>query len=71
MSGLSKRRAIEANIVGRAIRGYVPIKTVETAGTRQNPIFIWKDAQDNELNRFAPTTRSLHTDSELGELAVF
>lgn len=71
MSGLSKRRAIEANIVGRGIRGYVPIKTVETAGTRQNPIFIWKDAQGNELNRFDPTTRSLHTDSELGELTVF
>tara|TARA_A200000159_G_C7329699_1_gene342433 strand:- start:487 stop:1728 length:1242 start_codon:yes stop_codon:yes gene_type:complete len=71
MSGLSKRRAIEANIIGRAIRGYVPIATVETAGTRQTPIFIWKDAQGNELNRFEPTTRSLHSDNSLGELAVF
>lgn len=71
MSGLSRRRAIEANMIGRAIRGYVPIKTVETAGTRQNPIFIWKDAQGNELNRFEPTTRSLHSDNELGELTVF
>jgi len=69
MSGLSKRRAAEANLVGRGIQGYVPIATVETAGTEQRPIFIWKDAQGNELNRFEPT-KALHSMSSLGEVQV-
>lgn len=69
MSGLSKRRAAEANLVGRGIEGYVPIATVETAGTRQSPVFIWKDAQGNEQNSFT-STRPLHSSSELGEIRV-
>ena len=69
MSGLSKRRAAEANLVGRGIEGYVPVATVETTGTQQNPIFIWKDAQGNEVNRFA-ATKPLHSMSTMGEVAV-
>lgn len=69
MSGLSKRRAAEANLVGRGIEGYVPIATVETAGTRQSPVFIWKDARGNEQNSFT-STRPLHSSSELGEIRV-
>jgi len=69
MSGLSKRRAAEANLVGRGIEGYVPVATVETTGTQQNPIFIWKDARGNEVNRFA-SNKPLHSMSTMGELAV-
>jgi GH24 family phage-related lysozyme (muramidase) len=69
MSGLSKRRAAEANIIGRSIEGYVPIATVETAGTRESPIFIWKDAQGNELYREV-ARRPLHSMSSLGSIAV-
>jgi len=69
MSGLSKRRAAEANIIGRSIEGYVPIATVETVGTRENPIFIWKDAQGNELYREV-ARRPLHSMSSLGSIAV-
>ena len=69
MSGLSKRRAAEANLVGRGIEGYVPIATVETTGTQQRPIFIWRDAQGNELNRFAPQ-KQLHSQSTMGEVEV-
>jgi hypothetical protein len=69
MSGLSKRRAAEANLVGRGIEGYVPIATVETTGTQQRPIFVWRDAQGNELNRFAPQ-KQLHSQSTMGEVEV-
>lgn len=69
MSGLSKRRAAEANLIGRGIEGYVPVATVETTGTQQKPIFIWKDARGNELNRFA-SNKPLHSMSTMGELAV-
>lgn len=69
MSGLSKRRAAEANLVGRGIEGYVPIATVETAGTQQRPIFIWRDIQGNELNRYAPQ-KALHSQSTMGEVEV-
>ena len=69
MSGLSKRRAAEANLVGRGIEGYVPVATVETTGTQQKPIFIWKDAQGNEVNRFV-ATKPLHSMSTMGEIAV-
>jgi hypothetical protein len=69
MSGLSKRRAAEANLVGRGIEGYVPITTVETTGTQQRPIFIWRDIQGNELNRFAPQ-KQLHSQSTMGDLEV-
>jgi hypothetical protein len=69
MAGLSKRRAAEANLVGRGIEGYVPVATVETTGTQQNPIFIWKDARGNEVNRFA-ATKPLHSMSTMGEVAV-
>ena len=69
MSGLSKRRAAEANLVGRGIEGYIPIATVETAGTRQRPTFIWKDAQGNTQNSFS-STKPLHSSSAMGEIAV-
>jgi GH24 family phage-related lysozyme (muramidase) len=69
MSGLSKRRAAEANLVGRGIEGYVPIATVETTGTQQRPIFIWRDIQGNELNRYAPQ-KALHSQSTMGEVEV-
>lgn len=69
MSGLSKRRAAEANLIGRGIEGYTPIAEVETTGTLQNPIFIWRDAQGNELNRFT-SSKPLHSMSTFGTIEV-
>ena len=69
MSGLSRRRAEEANLIGKGIAGYIPIASVETVLERGLPVFIWRDVNGNELNRFA-SSRPLHSDSRVGTLEV-
>ena len=52
--GLSKRRAKEYNTLMEGEPDYKPIRTVSVEGTRANPIFVWKDAEDNEVHRYSP-----------------
>ena len=52
--GLSKRRAREYNTLMEGDPDYKPIRTVSVEGTRANPIFVWKDADGNEVHRYSP-----------------
>jgi len=52
--GLSVRRAKEYNLLMRGDADYEPVKTVSVEGTREAPVFVWKDKNGNEINRFTP-----------------
>jgi hypothetical protein len=53
--GLSKRRAGEYNILMEGQSGFIPVKTVSVEGTKQTPVFVWKDKDDKEIRRYTPT----------------
>ena len=50
--GVSKRRAIEYNILVSEIANAPKVATVEVDGTVAKPIFVWKAADGSELQRF-------------------
>ena len=50
--GVSKRRAIEYNILVSEIANAPKVATVEVAGTVAKPIFVWKAADGKVLQRF-------------------
>jgi len=52
--GLSARRAKEYNLLMRNQEGFNPVKTISVEGTREAPVFVWKDKDGNEINRFTP-----------------
>ena len=58
-SGLSARRAKEANMIGENLDDWNPIVKVVITGTRANPTFTWEDADGNTVEEYT-TTRSLH-----------
>lgn len=58
-SGLSARRAKEANMIGENLDNWNPITKVKITGTRANPTFTWEDADGNVVEQYS-TTRSLH-----------
>jgi hypothetical protein len=35
--------------------GFKPVHTVSVEGTKQNPEFVWKDANNNEIHRYTPS----------------
>jgi hypothetical protein len=53
--GLSKRRAGEYNILMEGQAGFKPVHTVSVEGTKQNPEFVWKDSNNNEIHRYTPS----------------
>jgi len=53
--GLSKRRAGEYNILMENQSGFIPVKTVSVEGTKQTPVFVWKDKDGKEIRRYTPT----------------
>lgn len=53
--GLSKRRAGEYNILMEDQSGFIPVKTVSVEGTKQTPVFVWKDKDGKEIRRYTPT----------------
>ena len=58
-SGLSARRAKEANLIGENLDSWNPITKVTITGTRKNPTFTWEDADGNIVEQYS-TTRKLH-----------
>jgi hypothetical protein len=62
--GLSKRRAIEYNILMQGTDNFVPVDTVAVTGTRQAPVFEWRSADGDVLHSFA-------SDNELAPLSTF
>ena len=69
VTGLSKRRAAEANMLGRNIDGWVPIAEVRARGTRSRPIFDWLDAEGNLIESYT-SNKPLHSGSSLGTVPV-
>jgi len=61
-SGLSARRAKEANMIGENLDDWNPIVKVVITGTRANPTFTWEDADGNTVEEYT-TTRSLHPEN--------
>ena len=55
-TGLSKRRAAEANMIGSSIEGWVPITEVRTSGTMQRPTFEWVDANGDVVETYTSNT---------------
>ena len=53
--GLSKRRAGEYNILMEGQSAFIPVKTVSVEGTKQTPVFVWKDKDGKEIRRYTPT----------------
>lgn len=53
--GLSKRRAGEYNTLMEGQAGFKPVHTVSVEGTKQNPVFVWKDSDNNEIHRYTPS----------------
>tara|TARA_Y100001972_G_scaffold120529_1_gene163238 strand:- start:95 stop:1609 length:1515 start_codon:yes stop_codon:yes gene_type:complete len=58
-SGLSARRAKEANMIGENLDDWNPIVKVVITGTRANPTYTWQDAAGNTVEEYT-TTRPLH-----------
>ena len=62
--GLSKRRAIEYNILMQGTDNFVRVDNVAVTGTRQAPVFEWRSADGDVLHSFA-------SDNELAPLSTF
>ena len=61
-SGLSARRAKEANLIGANLpeaAGWEPITEVKITGTRAKPVFDWLDRNGNVVESYS-ATKSLH-----------
>jgi len=58
-SGLSARRAKEANLVGSSIKGWKEITEVKITGTRAKPTFEWLAGDGSVIETFS-STKSLH-----------
>lgn len=53
--GLSRRRAGEYNMLMEGTEGFNPVTTVEVEGTREQPTFVWRDTNNNEVHRYTPS----------------
>ena len=53
--GLSRRRAQEYNLMMEGTEGFNPVTTVEVEGTREQPTFVWRDSNNNEVHRYTPS----------------
>jgi len=62
--GLSKRRAEEFNTLMEGQAGFSRVTRVEVQGTKAAPIFVWKDAQGNEVKRFS-SSKTLSADNSM------
>ena len=62
--GLSKRRAIEYNLLMQGTDNFVRVDNVAVTGTRQAPVFEWRSADGDVLHSFA-------SDNELAPLSTF
>ena len=69
VTGLSKRRAAEANMIGKNLPNWTPIVEIVTTGTREKPVFNWVDAKGNIVETFQPK-KPLHPKSKMEPLAV-
>ena len=58
-SGLSKRRAEEANMIGENLDNWTPIYKVVVSGTRAEPTFEWQ-TKSGEVIKTYTSDRSLH-----------
>ena len=59
-SGLSMRRAKEANMIGENLDDWTPIHKVVVSGTRANPTFEWQ-TEAGEVVETYTSDRSLHS----------
>lgn len=69
MIGLSKRRAAEANIIGKDTEGWTPIATVRASGSREKPVYEWLSSEGEVLFSFS-NTKPMHPKSKMGEVGV-
>ncbi len=59
-SGLSMRRAKEANMIGENLDDWTPIYKVVVSGTRASPTFEWQ-TESGEIVETYTSDRSLHS----------
>jgi len=68
-SGLSARRAKEANLLGEGLAGWEDIVKVEVSGTKEKPVFKWLTASGDVVEEFA-SKKKLHPNNKLSDVAL-
>jgi len=69
VTGLSKRRAEEANMLGESIDGWKRIEEVRVRGTREKPIFDWV-TEDGTVVETYESNVPLHSGSSMKTIKV-
>jgi GH24 family phage-related lysozyme (muramidase) len=68
-SGLSARRAKEANLLGEGLANWEDIVKVEVSGTKEKPVFKWVTASGNVVEEFA-SGKKLHPNNKLSDVTL-
>lgn len=68
-SGLSARRAKEANLLGAGLADWEDIVKVEVSGTKEKPVFKWLTASGDVVEEFA-SKKKLHPNNKLSDVAI-
>jgi hypothetical protein len=68
-SGLSARRAKEANLLGEGLANWEDIVKVEVSGTKEKPVFKWLTASGDVVEEFA-SNKKLHPNNKLSDVAL-
>ena len=68
-SGLSARRAKEANLLGEGLANWEDIVKVEVSGTKEKPVFKWVTASGDVVEEFA-SGKNLHPNNKLSDVTL-
>ena len=68
-SGLSARRAKEANLLGEGLADWEDIVKVEVSGTKEKPVFKWLTASGDVVEEFA-SGKKLHPNNKLSDVTL-
>lgn len=68
-SGLSARRAKEANLLGEGLADWEDIVKVEVSGTKEKPVFKWVTASGDVVEEFA-SGKNLHPNNKLSDVTL-
>lgn len=68
-SGLSARRAKEANLLGEGLADWEDIVKVEVSGTKEKPVFKWVTASGDVVEEFA-SNKNLHPNNKLSDVTL-
>tara|TARA_B110000211_G_C14012291_1_gene523740 strand:+ start:58 stop:1359 length:1302 start_codon:yes stop_codon:yes gene_type:complete len=68
-SGLSARRAKEANLIGENLDNWIPVTKVEVSGTKAKPVFKWLTSSGAVVEEYA-STKALHPNNLMQDVIL-